>query len=218
MSAEGTGTHGSSFRDETGGFGIREIDGGIYERIRGRSYKAECTLPLRDLRYLRLLHRDLSGRTLKGEMICNRRIAEDVLEIFEKLYEAGYPIEHVRLVDDYGADDEASMEDNNSSSFNFREIVRTGEVSKHGLGLAVDINPLYNPYWKIVDGDEIILPSAGRPYLDRGASFPYKIERGDLCVRLFTKKGFFWGGDWTNRKDYQHFEIPPEQIRKWYRY
>ena len=35
---------------------------------------------------------------------------------------------------------------------------------------------------------------------------PY-IGRDDLCFKLFTEAGFEWGGDWTTRKDYQHFEI-----------
>ena len=52
----------------------------------------------------------------------------------------------------------------------------------------------------------VIEPAAGAPYLDRDADFPYKIERGDLCYNLFISHGFEWGGDWPDRKDYQHFE------------
>ena len=57
---------------------------------------------------------------------------------------------------------------------------------------------------------------AGEPYLDRDASFDYKIEKGDLCYRLFAEHGFEWGGDWGDRKDYQHFEVPDEKIAEWY--
>ena len=114
----------------------------------------------------------------------------------------------MRLIDNYEADDELSMRDNNSSAFNFRFISHTTKVSKHGLGLAVDINTLYNPYTKTLrDGTRIVEPATGEPYLDREASFPYKIVRGDLCWRLFTERGFTWGGDWTSVKDYQHFEL-----------
>ena len=112
----------------------------------------------------------------------------------------------MRLIDEYDADDERSMTDNNSSCFNYRTISHTNKISKHGLGIAVDINTLYNPYTKVVDGERIIEPAAGAPYLDRDADFPYKIERGDLCYNLFISHGFEWGGDWTDRKDYQHFE------------
>ena len=190
------------------GFYISEITDEIFARMKGRSFKDDCTVPREVLRYLHVLHKNIEGEVLEGEMIVNRHIAEDVLEILKELYEADYPIERIRLIDEYDADDERSMEDNNSSCFNFRLISHTTIVSKHGLGMAVDINPLYNPYTKIADGERIIEPLAGEPYLDREKEFPYKIEKGDLCYSLFIERGFEWGGDWTNRKDYQHFEIP----------
>ena len=197
-------------------FYMTEITDEIFARIWGKSFKENCTLPREDLRYLHVLHKDLDGNEHEGEMIVNRHIAGDVLEILRRLYEADYPIEKIRLVDEYGADDEASMEDNNSSSFNFRFISHTTRVSKHGLGLAVDINTLYNPYTKTVDGKRIVEPLTGGPYLDRSADFPYKIDENDLCYRLFIEHGFEWGGAWSDRKDYQHFEIPDEKIAEWY--
>lgn len=193
------------------GFRIADINDKIFSRMAGRSYKVNCQLPLGDLRYLELLHKNETGETLRGEMICNARIATAVLEIFERLYEVGYPIERVKLIDDYGADDEKSMQANNSSCFNYRVVSFTNRLSRHGYGLAVDINPLYNPYIKIVDGQKIIAPANGAAYEDRSKSFPYKIEADDLCCRLFREKGFLWGGDcWDNEKDYQHFFIPEE--------
>ena len=201
---------------EDPGFMISEITDEVFARIYGKSFKEDCTLPREDLRYLRVLHTGLDGGTREGEMIVNCHIAQDVLDIFRQLYEAKYPIEKIRLVDEYGADDELSMEDNNSSCFNFRFISHTTRVSKHGLGLAVDINTLYNPYTKVVNGVRIVEPVTGEPYLDREADFPCKIDHDDLCYRLFTEHGFEWGGDWEDRKDYQHFEIPTEVISEWY--
>ena len=128
---------------QTDSFYISEITDEIFSRIDGKSFKEECTLSRDDLRYLHVLHKDTEGNTLEGEMIVNRHIAEDVLAILKELYESGYPIEKIRLVDEYDADDELSMEDNNSSCFNFRFISHTGRISKHGLGLAVDLNTLY---------------------------------------------------------------------------
>ena len=197
-------------------FYITGITDEIFDRMKGKSFKDDCTVPREDLRYLHVLHKNIDGDVLEGEMVVNKYIAEDVLEILKELYEADYPIERMVLIDEYDADDEASMEDNNSSSFNFRLISHTNRVSKHGLGMAVDINTLYNPYTKVVDGERIIEPITGEPYLDRDASFPYKIEKGDLCYKLFTEHGFVWGGDWTNRKDYQHFEIPESVIEELY--
>ena len=197
-------------------FYISPINDEIFARIKGKSFKDNCTLPREDLRYLHVLHKDLNETEHEGEMIVNAHIAETVLDILKKLYEAGYPIEKIRLVDEYDADDEASMEDNNSSAFNFRFISHTTRISKHGLGLAVDINTLYNPYTKVVDGERIIEPITAEAYLDRDADFPYKIEKGDLCYKLFIEAGFEWGGEWQDRKDYQHFEISDAQILEWY--
>lgn len=197
-------------------FYITEITDEIFDRIKGKSFKDDCTVPKEDLRYLHVLHKDIDGNVLEGEMIVNQYIAEDVLEILKELYEADYPIEKMVLIDEYDADDELSMEDNNSSSFNFRFISHTTRVSKHGLGMAVDINTLYNPYTKVVEGERIIEPVTGEPYLDRDAEFPYKIEEGDLCYTLFKEHGFEWGGDWTDRKDYQHFEMPDSVIEELY--
>ena len=183
------------------------IDSAVFARIDGRSYKEGCPVAVEDLRYLRILHKDADGRTLVGEMIANQSIADDLLAIFRALYDAGYPIEKVRLIDDYGGDDESSMLDNNTSCFNYRRKSHMSAVSKHALGEAVDINPLYNPYTRVTaSGARIVEPAASVQYLDRSGDFPYKISRGDLCHRLFLEHGFHWGGSWTRSKDYQHFE------------
>ena len=202
---------------DNNGFKISEIDDTIFLRIKGKTFKDNCTLPLDDLRYLNLLHKDIKGNTLNGEMICSKYISKDLIEIFTKLYKENYPIEKIRLMDEYNADDETAMRDNNSSCFNFRFISHTKKISKHGLGLAVDINTLYNPYHKIVEGKEIIEPSTAKEYLDRSKKFVYKIEENDICCRLFKEHGFIWGGNcWNDRQDYQHFEIPDDVIKKLY--
>ena len=187
-------------------FYISKIPDDIFEKMQGKSYKADCTVPREDLRYLHVLHMGFDGQTKEGELVVNKAIAEDVLAIFRQLYEAEYPIEKVRLVDEYDADDEASMSDNNSSAFNFRFISHTTTISKHGLGMAVDINTLYNPYVKTVNGKLSIEPANAKAYVDRSGDFPHKIDHDDLCYKLFTRYGFTWGGDWTHSKDYQHFE------------
>ena len=189
-------------------FSATPVDSAVFARMSGRSYKDGCPVAVEDLRYLRVLHMDLDGLTLVGEMVCNKSIADDLLEIFRALYDAGYPIERMRLIDDYDADDESSMAANNSSCFNFRRKSGMSAVSKHAYGEAVDINPLYNPYYRVTAaGGRIVEPASAAPYVDRAADFPYKIERGDLCHRLFLEHGFQWGGTWTRSKDYQHFEL-----------
>ncbi len=187
-------------------FYVSEIPDDIFEKMQGKSYKADCTVPREDLRYVHVLHMGFDGETKEGELVVNKAIADDVCDIFEKLYEADYPIEKIRLIDEYDADDEASMSDNNSSAFNYRFISHTTKISKHGLGMAVDINTLYNPYVKTVDGKRSIEPANAADYVDRSADFPYKIDHDDLCYQLFKEHGFSWGGDWQHSKDYQHFE------------
>ena len=196
-------------------FTISEISDELFLKMNGSSWKEECPVPREDLRLLHVLHKDAEGNTLEGEMIVHVRIAEDVLQILQELYEADYPIEKMRLVEEYDAEDELSMEDNNTSAFNFRYIPRSGKISKHGLGLAVDINPLYNPYIRYADGTRYLEPLTAEVWLDREAEFPYKIEEDDLCCRLFKEHGFEWGGDWINLKDYQHFEVPDEVMAEW---
>lgn len=203
-------------KDMTEEFYMTEITDDIFERIKGKSFKDDCTLPREDLRYLHVLHKDIEGTVHEGEMIVNVHIAQDVLDILKELYENDYPIEKIRLVDEYDADDEASMEDNNSSSFNFRFVPRTKKISKHGRGLAVDINPLYNPYITKKDDGIRIEPVNAEAYADRDGHFDYKIEEGDLCYSLFKSHGFEWGGDWKSSKDYQHFEVPTSKIEEWY--
>lgn len=188
-------------------FYIKPIPNDIFEKMQGKSYKENCTVPREELRYLHILHVGFDNNTHEGELIVNKRIAEDVLDIFNELYKAGYQIEKVRLIDEYNAQDELSMRDNNSSAFNFRYISYSTTLSKHAMGLAVDINTLYNPYIKQVDGRLNIEPANAVQYVDRNRQFPHKIDHDDLCYKLFTKYGFEWGGDWEDSKDYQHFEI-----------
>jgi len=198
------------------GFFVTRINDELFAKMQKKSFKENCPLHRDDLRYLHLLHKDLQGKTREGEMVCNSYIAAPLIDIFQKLYKAQYPIEKIRLIDEYDADDESSMRDNNSSCFNFRFISHTNKISNHGLGLAVDINPLYNPYTKQVDGKRIVEPATAEKYLDRRQKFPCKIDRDSLCRKLFAAHGFEWGGDWEDRKDYQHFELSAEVIRALY--
>lgn len=198
-----TETPEASYADD---FYISEIPDDIFAKMQGKSYKEDCTVPREDLRYVHVRHMGFDGEAKDGELVVNKAIADDVLAIFEELYKADYPIEKVRLVDEYDADDEASMSDNNSSAFNFRFISHTMRISRHGLGMAVDINTRYNPYVKTVDGKLSIEPANGADYVDRSKDFPHKIDHEDLCYKLFKEHGFTWGGDWTHSKDYQHFE------------
>ncbi len=189
------------------GFYYEPISNEIFKRISGISYPADCSVPLDDLRYLSLLYNDFNGDTQTGEMICNKSIAEDLLEIFCELYQNGYQIESIRLIDEYNGDDTASMLANNTSCFNYRVVEGTTRLSNHAKGLAIDLNPFYNPYITYnKDGSINISPEGSEAYADRASAFPYKIDENDLAYKLFKEHGFTWGGNWNSVKDYQHFE------------
>lgn len=198
------------------GFSVTTIDDATFARMKGKTYKNDCTVPLSELRHVKVLYKNKEQQTLKGEIVCNKHIADDVAEIFYELYKANYPIERIRLMDDYNADDETAMRDNNTSSFNFRFISHSTKVSKHGLGLAVDLNTLYNPFVLTVDGKIHVEPATALKYVDRSKNFDYKIDENDLAYKLFTEHGFEWGGHWKTRKDYQHFELPDDKVKALY--
>ena len=189
-------------------FRIDTLSNEVFSRMAGKSYPEGCTVARSDLRLLSVLHCDADGHTKKGQLVCNKAIASDLLNIFRRLYKARYPIERMTLIDDYDADDERSMTANNTSCFCFRKVAGSKRLSKHALGMAVDINPLYNPCVRKKGGKTIVQPAAGTRYADRSKTSPYKLKRGDLCHRLFVEHGFRWGGDWNSLKDYQHFERP----------
>ena len=180
----------------------------IFERIKNKSFKKNCTTSRNALRYLRVLHFNAEGRPQMGELICNKAIATDLISIFKKLYAAGYRIERMVLIDEYHADDETSMSANNTACFNFRKINGSKTLSKHSTGMAIDINPRYNPCVHTKTG--LIEPANGKAYAHNrnkqpSASFCL-INHNDLCYKLFKAHGFRWGGDWRTNIDYQHFE------------
>lgn len=193
-------------------FYYTELSEELKARITGKSYpdtEEAVQISYEDLAYVHVLHYDFNMEVQEGELICNQAIAQDLTEIFYELYESGYLIEKICLIDVYDADDEASMADNNTSCFNYRTVPGRTKLSNHAYGYAIDINPLYNPYVRTRDGQMLVSPDNAGPYVDRSADFAHKIDRDDVCYQIFTEHGFDWGGAWKSSKDYQHFEKVP---------
>lgn len=184
--------------------GIFELDDEFVKLI---SLPEDSLISPRDLRRVCVRYVDFDGAEQTGDIICAKSVARDIEDIFAELFKARYPIEKIRCAHEYGGDDDLIMGDNASSAFNYRFIANTRTLSLHAKGLAIDINPLYNPY--IQNG--VVMPANAEPYADRTADFPHKITHDDLCYKLFTKHGWQWGGDWTENVDYQHF-FKPEGI------
>ncbi len=172
----------------------------------GASWRPGCPVRPEDLRRVEVEHIGFDGQGHRGELIVDQDLVPQVIDIFGQLYRLGYPIEKIRTVDHYpGADDESSMADNNTSAFNCRGIPGTDRWSPHAYGRAIDLNPRVNP---CLYADGAVQPRNGAAYLDRGRTDPGLLHDGDPAVRVFTDRGWQWGGRWTAPVDYQHFERP----------
>lgn len=131
-----------------------------------------------------------------------RDFAEPMVQVFERLYDERFPIQQMQLVDVFAGNDNLSMEANNTSAFNCREVAfRPGVWSNHALGTAIDLNPLVNPFVS----DTLILPPEGAPFADRSVETLGGIYPGSVVVEAFADIGWGWGGNWTSSKDWQHF-------------
>ena len=173
------------------------------------SHGPGCPVPLGALRYLEMSYRDFDGRSRTGEMVVHRRWTREVRDAFGELYDAGWPIARMRLIDDYGGNDDRSMAANNTSGFNCRRVAGQHNWSAHAFGEAIDLNPLQNPY--VQPGS--IVPPAGRRFagIDRGSSDPVPpgvIRVADRPVEAFARFGWQWGGYWLSSKDWQHVAAP----------
>ena len=110
----------------------------------------------------------------------------------------------MRLVDHYGGSDYASIQADNTSAFNCRNATGSSRWSEHAYGLAVDIDPIENPY---MDTDGSTAHVASRPYLDRDRVRPGMAVSGGKLVRAFDAVSWGWGGRWPLPTDFQHFSV-----------
>jgi hypothetical protein len=166
------------------------------------SWRRGCPVGPVELRLLRVDHWGFDRRVHRGELIVHRDHAHRMLRVMERLFAARYPIQRLRLVDAYGADDDRSMAANNTSAFNCRRVSGSSRWSEHAYGRAIDVNPLRNPY--VTRGGRVS-PPAGRPYANRSLRAAGMIHGGDRVVRAFAAAGWQWGGYWSGSRDYQHF-------------
>jgi hypothetical protein len=180
---------------------VSRLDREIRALMTGSSWHEGCPVRLGALRLVRLTYVGFDGEPHRGRLVVHRRWAEEIVEVFGRLYARGFAIRRVRLVDRYGADDRESMRHDNTSAFNCRYVAGTSTWSQHAFGRAIDINPVENPY---VDGAHVS-PARGRRYLDRSDVRPGMVVERDLVWRAFRRIGWEWGGTWTSAQDYQHF-------------
>jgi D-alanyl-D-alanine carboxypeptidase len=140
-----------------------------------------------------------------GEIMVMDAAAENVRRIFARLRDMRFPIAKARLINQYDGDDDASIADNNTSAFNSRNVAGTNSLSLHAYGLAIDINPVQNPYLQRAGGKWTFSPPASAAYANRRNVRPGMAE---TIIDVFAHEGFsIWGGQWKS-PDYQHFQVP----------
>ncbi|HIA04050.1 MAG TPA: M15 family peptidase [Myxococcales bacterium] len=185
-----------------------QISSKLAQEITGVTWKRGCPVPIRDLRYLTLSVWGMNGQPYQGELIVHSHVVHNIISVFRRMFTARFPIAKMKLIHNYNGSDDASVADNNTSAFNCRDVVGGKGWSKHAYGLAIDINPFWNPY---VTRKRLIPPKATQ-YVKRTPIRPGMIKAGDVVHRNFLKRGWEWGGIWRSVKDYQHFQYSPKKL------
>lgn len=192
---------------------IDPLPAGLAADMRGTTWKPGCPVPLDDLRILHFNYWGFGGTLLRGPMVVNASVAEDVLWVFHQLYDARFPIKRVALATEFRPASFAQHRRITShrsvtASFNCRPVVTAlgpgDSFSQHAYGLAIDLNPVQNPY---VTSGGFVRNRAAEPYLDRGRHLEGMIHEGDVAFRSFAAIGWAWGGNWSGDKDYMHFSL-----------
>lgn len=165
------------------------------------SWQEGCPVGVSELSYLMMSHHGFDGEVHTGEMIVNAADAEGVVGVFRKLFEAGYPIEQMRVIRAEEVDDHPTGDWNETTSFVCRPAVGSTNWSQHAFGLAIDVNPFQNPYLR---GD-LVIPELASAYTDREEVRVGMIFDADVVVDAFADIGWTWGGDWNTLKDWMHF-------------
>jgi hypothetical protein len=194
------------------GGSVEPVDRNLCDDMRRHHVLNRMFSSCKRLRLVRFSYVNFRGETENdGMIVVLDAVADHVLMLFNDLRLAGFPIEKARLMDAYDGNDDASMTDNNTSSFNDRTIAGSKRISMHAYGAAIDINPKTNPF-VVRGGKELVKPSSGAAYLNRSAHGPGMAEG---VITIFANHGFLiWGGDWRNPVDYQHFQLSRDLAEK----
>jgi len=179
---------------------VRPIGPAIRARM-GATWSPACPVRLADLRYVTVSFRGFDGRPHTGELVVHRRVADQIVSVFARLYRAAFPIEQMRLVTTADLNAHPTGDGNNTAAFVCRAARNQRRWSAHAYGLAVDVNPFQNPYRR---GD-LVLPELASSYLDRGRVRPGMIRPGDVVTSAFAGIGWTWGGTWRSPIDLMHF-------------
>jgi hypothetical protein len=165
------------------------------------SWQPICPVRPEQLRYLTMSFRGFDGRAHTGEMLVNADVAQTVVDIFSRLYAAGFPIEEMRIRSTAELNRPPTGDGNNTEGFLCRQTRNQRQWPASGYGLAIDVNPFNNPY---VRGD-LVVPELASAYLNRDWVRPGMIIDGGPVVSAFESGGWSWGGRWSDPVDFMHF-------------
>ncbi|WP_262298295.1 M15 family metallopeptidase [Microvirga sesbaniae] len=188
------------------------IPDSVWAEMQGKSWHEGIGCPARaELVLLTVPYHDFQGEPQLGHLIVAEKVAADVAAVFQEIYDSNsFRIERMDLIDRYGGDDDQSMAANNTSAFNCRPVTAGLKPIAHMQAIAVDINPVQNPY---VIGDprspmSVTKPEAGRPYNHpekRSGDVIGIIVPRSVVTEAFKKRQWRWGGDRSEIVDYKHF-------------
>lgn len=179
---------------------VSKITPAVRERM-GQTWTPGCPVPLAGLRYVTVSFRGFDGAAHTGELVVAAAEATDVVSVFWALFDAGYPIEEMRLPGTADLDAPPTGDGNNTAGLVCRASTGGTAYSAHAYGLAIDLNPFVNPFRR----DDLVLPERASSYLDRGWRRPGMLYADSLVVREFARIGWSWGGDFQTVTDPQHF-------------
>lgn len=171
------------------------------EVVERSTWRSGCPVGRDELRYVTVTFWGFDERPHTGELLVHHSAAEQLVGVFETLYEARFPIEEMRIVAPDELDAPPTGDGNNTTSFVCRPGVGGATWSEHAFGLAVDVNPFHNPYVR----GELVLPELAGAYVDRDDHRPGMIQPGDVVTGAFADIGWGWGGNWRSSRDWMHF-------------
>lgn len=175
---------------------IIHSDMSFEEAIDGTSAPKEV---IDDLRLIDVKYYNFKGEFCKGQLLMHKDLEKDIIDAFKIIEERKFPVKSVIPIVKYDWSDNASMEDNNTSGFNYRFVAGTKRLSNHSYGRAIDINPETNP--AIYKSGEVA--PKGAKYIEDA---PGALNANSEITKFFIERGWDWGGNWTSLKDYQHFD------------
>ncbi|MEI2699183.1 MAG: M15 family metallopeptidase [Microthrixaceae bacterium] len=187
-------------REQRFSWSASPISDEIASRMTPTSWRPGCPVQLSSLRYLRLSFMGFDGAEHLGELVVHERDVTAVAIAFKLMWDDGFRIERMQLVDDFGGDDAASMAANNTSAFNCRRVSGGSQWSEHAYGRAIDINPVQNPW---VSGSQVE-PATGAAFSNRHDVRTGMLVEGGPAVAAFDRIAWGWGGRWSSVRDYQH--------------